>query len=155
MDRVDRKILDLLQQDFPLTVEPYKELARQVGRSEEEVLERIARLKEAGIIRRIGGIINARGLGWVTTLCAVSVPEDRIEEITQRINAEPGVTHNYLRDHELNMWFTLIAPSHQEIEAILDKIETDTDLSIHNFPAAQTYKIKVSFDMRRGMIYDN
>lgn len=155
MDRVDRKILDLLQQDFPLTVEPYKELARQVGRSEEEVLERIARLKEAGIIRRIGGIINARGLGWVTTLCAVSVPEDRIEEIAQRINAEPGVTHNYLRDHELNMWFTLIAPSHQEIEAILDKIETDTDLSIHNFPAAQTYKIKVSFDMRRGMIYDN
>lgn len=154
MDDIDRKILNILQDDFPLTVHPYKDIAEMIGLTEAEVLNRIQVLKDTGIIRRIGGVINARGMGWTTTLCAMTVPEHRIDEVAQRINQERGVTHNYLRDHQLNMWFTLIAPSPEEASLILQQIERDTSIHIVEFPALQSYKIKVSFDMGEGMVYD-
>lgn len=146
-DDLDRKILDLLQNEFPLTVQPYLDLAQRVGINESEVLERIRAMKACGLIRRIGGIWDSRRLGFYSTLCAVSVPEDRIPEAAQIINNLPGVTHNYLRDHEYNMWFTLTSPSIEDSQATLRQLEQNLDLTIFSMPTEKVYKIKVSFDV--------
>ena len=144
---VDRKILDILQNDFPLAIQPYQEMSKRLNISEEELLTRIGAMKASGVIRRIGGIMDSRNLGFYSTLCAVTVPEARIEEAAEVINQLRGVTHNYLRDHEYNMWFTLTMSSREELEAKLGEIETLLGLKITNMPAQKVYKIKVSFDM--------
>jgi len=144
---VDRKILDILQNDFPLAIQPYQEMSKRLNISEEELLTRIGAMKASGVIRRIGGIMDSRNLGFYSTLCAVTVPEARIEEAAEVINQLRGVTHNYLRDHEYNMWFTLTMPSLEELEAKLSELETLLGLKIINMPAQKVYKIKVSFDM--------
>jgi len=146
-DEVDRKILDFLQNDFPLAVQPYAVMADRLGVSEDDLMTRIAVMKDCGLIRRIGGIMDSRNLGFYSTLCAVSVPETRIEEAAQIINRQPGVTHNYLRDHDYNMWFTVTMPSQGETIMVIQGLETSLGLNIISMPAEKVYKIKVSFNM--------
>lgn len=146
-DDTDRKILDLLQNDFPLAVQPYQAMAETLQLSQDELIARIAAMKASGLIRRIGGIMDSRRLGFYSTLCAVSVPAERIEEAARIINQQPGVTHNYSRDHEYNLWFTLTAPSRQESTEVLQALQADLGLNIISMPAEKVYKIKVSFKM--------
>jgi DNA-binding Lrp family transcriptional regulator len=123
-------------------------VADEVGISEDDVLNRLARLKEIGIIRRIGGNFVPNKLGFVSTLCAAKVPEDMIESFSKVVNRYPGVTHNYLRDNKYNIWFTFIAPSMEVIEANLKNISTETKISdIINLPATKVFKIKAHFDL--------
>lgn len=149
-DEGDRKILDYLQNEFPLAVNPFEVMADRLGMSETELMNRIAVMKESGLIRRIGGIMDSRNLGFYSTLCAVCVPEGRIEEAAQIINQQPGVTHNYLRDHDYNIWFTLTMPSYEEAMTVLRELEAALGLNIISMPAEKVYKIKVSFDMESG-----
>lgn len=146
-DDTDRKILDLLQNDFPLAVQPFQVMAETLQLSQDELIARIAAMKASGLIRRIGGILDSRRLGFYSTLCAVTVPEERIEEAARIINQQPGVTHNYLRDHAYNLWFTLTAPSRQESAEVLQALQADLGLNIISMPAEKVYKIKVSFKM--------
>jgi DNA-binding Lrp family transcriptional regulator len=123
-------------------------VADEVGISEDDVLKRLVRLKEKGIIRRIGGNFVPNKLGFVSTLCAAKVPEDMIESFTKIVNRYPGVTHNYLRDNKYNIWFTFIAPSMEVIEANLENISKETGISdIINLPATKVFKIKAHFDL--------
>ncbi|MFZ5591758.1 MAG: AsnC family transcriptional regulator [Bacillota bacterium] len=146
MDDLDRQLLDLIQSDFPRVSRPYLALAQQLGTTEEEVLKRLARMVEKGIIRRLGGIFDSRRLGYTGTLCALHVPEERIEEVARVINSYPGVTHNYLREHRLNMWFTLLAPGTEHLERIIAEIKAQTGIAeIHSLPAEKIFKIKVKF----------
>jgi len=148
MDQLDRDILNLIQSNFPLETRPYRAVAREVGSTEEEVLARVRALKERGVIRRIGGNVWAAKVGYASTLCAARVEEERLEEFTRTVNSLPGVTHNYRRDNDLlNVWFTLIAPSQEELAAILDSIEEKTGIRPHSFPAVKTFKIKVDFEV--------
>lgn len=149
-DEVDRKILDIIQNDFPLAVRPFSVMADRLSLSEAELMNRIADMKNSGLIRRIGGIMDSRNLGYYSTLCAVTVPEVRIEEVARIINQQPGVTHNYLRDHDYNMWFTLTMPSYEETVSILQELETSVGLNIISMPAEKVYKIKVSFNMENS-----
>ncbi len=149
IDNLDRKILNLLQNDFPLSVEPYKIMAKRLEISEDNLLQRIAAMKSAGLIRRIGGIMDTRGLGYYSTLCAVSIPPGSIKEVAGYINALPGVTHNYLRDHKYNLWFTLTAVSREEADKQLRELESKLDLTILSMPAERIFKIRVSFDMEK------
>lgn len=144
---LDRRILDLLQQEFPIDAEPYRVMAEKLQCSEQEILARIQMLKDNGVLRRIGAVLDARNMGFYSTLCTCMVPEDRIEEIAGLINKEPGVTHNYLRDNLYNIWFTLTAPSAAEAGVILNRLETDIGLKIISMPATKVFKIKVSFEM--------
>ena len=146
-DDIDRKILDILQNDFPLAVQPFAVMADQLSMGEDELMTRIAVMKDSGLIRRIGGIMDSRKLGFYSTLCAVSVPTIRIEEAAQIINRQPGVTHNYLRDHDYNMWFTVTMPSQEETLMVIQGLETSLGLNILSMPAEKVYKIKVSFNM--------
>jgi DNA-binding Lrp family transcriptional regulator len=123
-------------------------VADEVGISEDEVLKRLNRLKESGIIRRIGGNFVPNKLGFVSTLCAAKVPEDMIESFAKVVNRYPGVTHNYLRDNKYNIWFTFIAPSMEVIEKNLKNISKQTGISdIINLPATRVFKIKAHFDL--------
>ena len=148
MDKLDRDILNLIQSNFPLEARPYLAVAQEVGSTEEEVLARVGALKEKGVIRRIGGNVWAARVGYTSTLCAAKVEEEKLEEFTRTVNGLPGVTHNYRRDNDLlNVWFTLIAPSEEELSASLDFIEQETGIRPHSFPAKRTFKIKVDFEV--------
>ena len=138
MDDIDKAILNRIQSDFPITSQPYQTIADELNLTEKEVLDRVSRLKEMGIIRRIGANFVPAKLGYVSTLCAAKVPEDKIERFADVVNRFPGVTHNYRRENSFNVWFTFIAPSMEEIEQNLKEIEQETGIAeILNLPATR------------------
>ena len=147
LDATDKKILGIIQSGFPLEAQPYAVIGAQVGLTEAETLARVRALKESGVIRRLGASFQSKKLGWSSTLCAAKVPEDQIEAFTAEVNKHPGVTHNYLRANEFNIWFTCIAPGKQAIQDTLDQITSATGIPILNLPAKKMYKIKVDFPM--------
>ncbi|MBC7356400.1 MAG: Lrp/AsnC family transcriptional regulator, partial [Desulfomicrobiaceae bacterium] len=112
-----------------------------------ETLARVRALTARGVIRRIGANFQSRKLGWHSTLCAACVPEDRLEAFVAEVNRHPGVTHNYLRAHRYNVWFTLIGPSPEDVAATLAGITQATGIPILNLPASKMYKIQVDFKM--------
>ena len=146
IDDVDKAILNRIQSDFPITSRPYRTIGNDLGLSEDEVLNRISRLKTDGIIRRIGGNFKPEKLGFVSTLCAAKVPEDKIDHFAEVVNRYPGVTHNYRRENTYNIWFTFIAPSMDEINTNLEQIAAETGVSdILNLPATHVFKIRAEF----------
>ena len=148
LDDIDRALLNRIQSDFPLTVRPFATIAVELGLKEDEVLALVRRLKADDIIRRIGGNFVPDKVGFVSTLCAAQVPADRLEAFTAAVNRFPGVTHNYLRDDPMNVWFTFIAPSMGEIETHLAAIRRETGVDeILNMPATQVFKIRAQFDL--------
>jgi len=148
MDTIDKKILNIIQTQFPLEPEPYKVVGEQIGLSEDEVLARVKKLKEKGIIRRIGAVFDLGKLGFASTLCAAKVPEDKMKKFVEVVNSYPGVTHNYRRNHEYNIWFTFIAPTMDDIEKALREISNKTDITnILNMPAKRKFKIDASFKL--------
>jgi len=148
MDTIDKKILNIIQKDFPVVAEPFKEVAEKVGISEDEVLERICRLKQEGIIRRIGAVFDTRKLGFVSTLCAARVPEEKLKAFVEVVNSYSGVTHNYRRTHEYNVWFTFIAPDEETLKKSLAEIRGRTGIAdIISMRASRTFKIDASFEL--------
>jgi siroheme decarboxylase len=148
MDAIDKKILNLLQKEFPVEERPFLVVAQRCGISEDEAISRILKMKDAGIIRRIGAVFDGAKLGRVSTLCAARVPEDKIDIFVQTVNANKGVTHNYRRDHEYNIWFTVSAPTAQELEAFLADLKEKTGVTdILDMRAVRTFKIDASFDV--------
>ena len=148
MDKIDKNILNEIQSGFPIIPRPYQDLGERLNLSESEVIERVKRLKEEGIIRRIGGNFHSGRLNFTSTLCAAKVPEKEIERFVEVVNRYPGVTHNYLRNHAYNIWFTFIAESMDIIESSLEEISEETGIGeIRNLPAVKTFKIKVDFEV--------
>ena len=147
MDAYDKQILDIIQSHFPLTSRPYEEVGKQVGLSEADVLGRVRDMKQSGLIRRMGANFSSQSLGWQSTLCAASVPEDKLDMFVAEVNRHDGVTHNYLRENEFNVWFALIAPDMDAVETILDSITEATGIKVLNLPASKLFKIKVDFKM--------
>lgn len=147
MDTLDKKILDIIQSDFPLEARPYEVVGRRLGLTEAEVLARVRAMQERGIIRRIGGNFQSKAIGWRSTLCTAKVPEDKFAEFVAEVNRHAGVTHNYLREHEFNVWFTFIGPSWEAVCQTLEGITEKTGIEILNLPAEKMFKIKVDFQM--------
>lgn len=148
LDNLDKQLLNLIQTDFPIVEEPYKELSNKLGITEEDIINRIKKMQDSGLIRRLGGIFDSRKTGYTGTLCAIKVPPDRIDEVANIINEYPGVTHNYLRNHDYNMWFTLLSSSKERMNQILNKIQCKTGITdMLNLPAKRIFKIKVNFNL--------
>lgn len=145
MDSRNRELLNEIQAGFPVEPHPYRVIGERLGMSEAEVLNRIADLKSEGIIRRIGASINSRRLGYVSTLLAARVPREKFDSFVQIVNACPGVTHNYERKHDYNVWFTLIAPSEAEKQRIIKRLIERTGIDILELPAKRIFKIRVDF----------
>jgi len=148
MDEMDRMILNEIQSHFPIEARPYQVLGEKLGCSEEEVLQRVQDLKDREVIRRIGANCNSRKLGYTSTLCAAKVPSRLMARFVEVVNSYMGVTHNYRRDHDYNIWFTLIAPSEEKIERILREIIELTEVGeVISLPAERLFKIQVDFEV--------
>lgn len=147
MDTKDRKILSIIQSGFPIASHPYAVIGQQVGLTDKDVLERIRTLRGRGVIRRMGANFQSAKLGFRSTLCAAKVPQEKLVEFTKELNQHVEVTHNYLRNHEYNIWFTCIASSWDAVCALLDGVTQKTGIPILNLPATKLFKIKVDFKM--------
>ena len=145
-DKTNKNILNRIQADFPIHPRPYKVLAEELGLSEDQLIDKIKQMKQEMIIRRIGGNFSPDRLGFYSTLCAARVDDDKIELFASTVNAFSGVTHNYQRSHQYNIWFTFIAPSIQKIEESLETISQKTGVTeILNLPATHVFKIAANF----------
>ncbi len=146
MDDLDRKIANRIQKDFPIHPRPFLKIAEELDLAEETVINRINRMKGNQIIRRIGGNFTPGKVGYSSTLCAARVPSDMIEMFTDVVNSYRGVTHNYLREHDYNVWFTFIEESVDRIERNLREISDRTGIEdILNLPATDLFKISANF----------
>ncbi len=143
MDAADRRLLNLIQKDVPLVTRPFAEIGERLGMAENEVLSRARRLKEDGIIRQISAIFDSRRLGYSSTLVAMDIPEEIIEESAGRISEHAGVSHNYKRDNPFNLWFTLTLPPDSDLEAEVQRLA-------RILPALRLFKIGVELDLEQG-----
>jgi len=147
MDSTDRALLNAIQNNFPIAVHPYQILGEAVGTTEEDAFKRIQHLRQDEIIRRLGGVFDSRRLGYYSTLCTAKVPEEKIQSLAKLLADIPGVTHNYIRNHEYNVWFTLIARSKEVAESTLQTIRDVLGVQgIYSLPATRFFKINVNFD---------
>jgi DNA-binding Lrp family transcriptional regulator len=148
MDDIDGKILNILQKEFPLAQQPFLTVGQRCGISEDETILRVRKMKDDGIIRRIGAVFDGNKLGRVSTLCAARVPEEKIDSFVQIVNSNKNVTHNYRRDNEYNIWFTVSAATVEELEAFLADVKKQTAvIDILDMRAVKTFKINTSFDV--------
>ena len=148
MDDLDKRILTDLQTALPLAERPFHALAERLGVPPDDLLVRVRRLANVGIIRRIGPVFDSGRLGYVSRLVAARVPADRVEDAAAHVNRLPGVTHNYERRGAYNLWFTLTAPSQADLERALDDLRRDTGIpDFHSLPALAVYKVRVHFDV--------
>lgn len=148
LDEKDKKILNTIQFGFPLETKPFQKMGDRLGISEDEVIQRLGRLHDEGAIRKIGPIINRKGLGGTSTLIAVKVPDEKIDEVAEYINAYHEVSHNYLRPGKYNIWFTISAPDRERINCILNELNKKTGLDFIDLPTKRLFKIGVKFDIR-------
>jgi siroheme decarboxylase len=153
MDDADRTLCDLIQNDFPVVARPYAALGERLGETEQQVLERIARLRQERIIRQISAIFDTRRLGYRSCLVAARTSAERADDAAAAINTHPGVTHNYEREHDFNIWFTVGVPPNsaigldRTIELLGELAEVDV---IRPLPALQFFKIGVDLDIQGG-----
>jgi siroheme decarboxylase len=148
MDERDKRLLNLIQEGFPLVTRPFEALGLPLDLSEAELLDRIADLKRQEIIRQIVGIFDTQSLGYKSSLVAMRVPPDRVDEAAAVVSAHPGVSHNYQRNHAFNLWFTLAVPSSCDLAWTVDRLhETAGAESTRILPTLRLFKIGVRLEM--------
>ncbi|HET8720073.1 MAG TPA: Lrp/AsnC family transcriptional regulator [Candidatus Nitrosotenuis sp.] len=148
MDTLDKEILNEIQWSFPLVAEPYKELATKFQISVDDMKKRILRLKADGVLRQLSAIFDTRKLGYKSSLVAMAIQPEKLEYIANQINRHPGVSHNYERNHEYNLWFTLATPPGTDLKTEVDKFaKLDGIKKIRLLPTIKLFKIGVKLDM--------
>ena len=141
MDELDRKIINVLQDGFPLVEEPYSEVALQLGINESDLLSRLAMLLKDKTLTRFGPMYDAEKLGGAFSLVAIKVPEKEFDKVTEIVNSYDEVAHNYHRDHEFNMWYVLATETPKKIAEINCDIERRSGLKVFNMPKLDEYYI--------------
>lgn len=147
LDATDRAIVNGLQGGFPLTETPFADAAEAFGIGEEELMARIGRMADDGLISRFGPMYNAERLGGALSLCALAVPENRYDEVAGQVNAHDEVAHNYARAHALNMWFVIATERPEQKDAVLEKIERETGLKVYDFPKIEEFFIGLKVEV--------
>ena len=148
LDPVDGAILNVMQEQFPVVARPYLLLADATGTSEEDAVRRVARMKDMGVLRQVSAIWDTRALGYKTMLVAMRAAPERIDAAARVINAHPGVSHNYKRNHEFNIWFTLAVPANGDLEWCVQRLGKLAGAeSIRMLPTLRLFKIGVTLDM--------
>ena len=148
MDKLDTEILNEIQWEFPLVVNPFDEMAKKFKISTNEVKDRLIQLKRKGVLRQLSAIFDTRKLGYTSSLVAMEIEPDKLEYVAHQINKHPGVSHNYERDHQFNLWFTLAVPPGSDLEKELGKFsKLDGIKKTRMLPTLQLFKIGVKLDM--------
>ncbi len=147
LTRIDRELLNNYQQEFPLVDRPYRVLADKLGLDEEMVINRLDMMKKHGYISRIGPVFKCNTLG-VSTLVAMSVPDEELEQVAGIVNQLPEVNHNYERDHKFNLWFVMAAADVKGLEKLIEKIEIKTGYPCLNLPLLEDFHIDLGFELQ-------
>ena len=148
MDKTDKNILSVLQNEFPICAKPYDILAEKLGLTVDDLWERINKMMDSGVIRRIGASLDSQKLGYSSTLAAVRVENAVVDQAAELIGSYHEVTHSYQRDNEYNIWFTLIAVNDARIGEILEEIRVKlglNDSDILNLPVLKLFKLDARF----------
>ena len=146
LSALDCALLNQVQKDFPLAERPFEVIGRRLGMEEEAVLERLQQLDREGAISRFGAVFNPNTVG-ASTLAALAVPPERVEETAELVNAMPGVNHNYLREHEYNLWFVITGRNREELTGRLRDIQQETGYPLLDLPMEQSYHIDLGFKL--------
>lgn len=142
----DCALLNRVQKDFPLDSRPFATIARQLGMTESAVVRRLQELEAQGAISRFGAVFRPNLVG-ASTLAALAVPQESVEETAALVNAMPGVNHNYLREHDYNLWFVIVGKNRDELDQRLADIETATGMPLLDLPLEQAYHIDLGFSL--------
>ncbi len=148
IDTLDKEILNEIQWTFPLVSQPYHEIAKKFDVSVEEIKKRLTNLKKTGILRQLSAIFDTRRLGYKSSLVAMKIDPDKLDYVAQQINRHPGVSHNYERNHEFNLWFTLAVPPGLDLKTEVDKFSKLVGIQkIRLLPTIKLFKIGVKLEM--------
>tara|TARA_B100000029_G_scaffold512541_1_gene609469 strand:- start:619 stop:1632 length:1014 start_codon:yes stop_codon:yes gene_type:complete len=151
MDSLDTEILNEIQWKFPLVARPFDVIAKKFDITSDEVKLRLGKLKRNGVLRQLSAIFDTRKLGYTSSLVAMEIEPEKLEDVAYQINKHPGVSHNYEREHEFNLWFTLAVPPGSDLKSELDKFsKLDGIKKVRMLPTLQLFKIGVKLDMVDG-----
>ena len=144
LSALERKLLNEVQRAFPVCSRPYAELGERVGCDEQEAYDAVQGLRQRGLIRRIGGIFDSAELGYASALVAMKVPPERLEQVARIVGEHEGVTHNYERDGEYNLWFTISLETRPDLDRALAGIESRTGIKdMLRLPTTRKFKVRV------------
>lgn len=143
LDELDRRIINALQGEFPLSEEPYREVADALGIDHQLLLDRLSRMLEERVLTRFGPMFQIERMGGRFVLAALAAPEERFEEVARQVNAFAEVAHNYRREHRLNMWFVLATEQPGDIDRVCRQIELETGLPVFAFPKLKEYFVEM------------
>lgn len=151
LSQLERHLLNEYQHGLPISPTPYADIAEQlhnfnIQTTEQEVISCLADLKERGLISRVGAVLQPQKVG-ASTLAAVAAPEQRIEEVAQIINTFSEVNHNYLREHQYNLWFVVTAETPEQVQNVLKNIEEKSGLKVLDLPMEEDFHINLGFPL--------
>lgn len=144
---LEKELLDGFQKEFPLEPRPYRVIAERLGCDEDTVLDLLGRMKEAGLVTRVGPVFAPHRAG-ASTLAAMAVPAERLDEVAALVSEYDEVNHNYEREHGFNLWFVLAAPSAERVAEVLDDIATRTGLPVMDLPLEEAFHIDLGFPLQ-------
>ncbi|MDH3355614.1 MAG: AsnC family transcriptional regulator [Chromatiales bacterium] len=147
MDNLDRSIINELQGGFPICEHPYAVVAESLGTTETELINRLSKMEQENTLSRFGPMYHAEKMGGGLTLAALQVPDERYDEVAEKVNAFSEVAHNYAREHLLNMWFVLATETPERVAEVIDDIESQTGLHVYNMPKQQEFFIGLKFEV--------
>jgi len=148
MDELDKELLNEIQWTFPLVTRPFDAIAKKFNTTPKIVKEHLNHLKEVGILRQLSAIFDTRKLGYTSSLVAMEIEHDKLEYVASQINRHPGVSHNYEREHQFNLWFTLAVPPGSDLKTEIDKFNVLKGIKkVRMLPTLQLFKIGVKLDM--------
>ena len=147
LNSLEKRVLNEFQHNMPLSEQPYVDMAQQLGVSEKSLLKTLEKLKTLGAISRIGAVFRANRIG-VSTLAAMQVPAEKLQEVAQLVNSYQAVNHNYEREHQFNMWFVVVATDQQQLDFVLNSIEQKTGYKVMSLPMLKDFHIDLGFDLK-------
>ena len=147
MNTIDKQLLDDFQRDFPLVARPFAAIGERVGMSEQDVIDAYKHFDEERYISRIGAVIKPNTVG-ASTLAAMAVAEDRLEEVAELVSNYDEVNHNYEREHAFNLWFVVAAVNTKRVNAVLSAITEQTGLPVMNLPILEDYHLDLGFKLQ-------
>ena len=150
LDELSHRLIEGYQHHLPICAEPWQAMAEELGCSEAEVLDRLGWLDQAGVLSRVGPVFEHSRAG-ASTLVALAVPPERLEQVAEQVNRYPEVNHNYLREHDYNLWFVLTGPDRQTLERCLEDIEQATGLTPLDLPMRRAYRIDLGFSLEGAL----
>lgn len=143
LTELEKKLINLLQHGLPVCERPFAQIAEEVASTEQAVIECLNNLRSEKVLTRFGPMFDAASLGGAFTLAALAVPEKDFESVTEQVNSFDQIAHNYRRDHDFNMWFVIATESVEEIERVVQAIESKTGLKVLNVPKLKEFYVNL------------